>query len=105
MTLPPLYVPKTSLMIDLCLDGKNYLLIMMTVLAIVRWEDKKMEGFRKIKIGVIIAFPYKVESKDYKDNKRRNEDLAILFKVINVGERLTKNNKNVIHWKKERKRV
>ena len=50
-----------------------------------------MRGFRKIKIGgTLLAFFYRVENKDQKDNELRNKDLAILCKVINVGEHMKK---------------
>lgn len=62
-----------------------------------KWEDLE-------KIGVIVVFPYRAESKDNKDKKLINEDLAILFKVINIGEHMKKTSKTIIHWKEERRR-
>lgn len=41
----------------------------------------------------------------YKNNKLRNKDLAILFKVISVGEYMKENgDKTIIYWEKERRR-
>lgn len=73
-------------MLDYYLDDHKKLRIVIT-----RWKDQKMRGFRKIKIGgTLLAFFYRVENKDQKDNELRNKDLAILCKVINVGEHMKK---------------